>query len=542
MPTLPTSVDDDFADSGVSVITFPSGTWTLDRILERNYPVTINMEGCTLEAAPDATAWGNAMYLIWIRSAPDTTIWDESPGGTDRTMSKLSGTVVIGTTQLTMDAAEVPVGLAAGEKVLLVLGVDTSDPVEPYYYHRCTITDVNAGTRVITFDPPVPVNVPDYVDEAGLEAAMNNSSLNWKAEPWGDWPSDANFSKGFGTDHGLKRYDGGMLDGVTINDMTVNLSTTVGMAAGDITNGASLILAQDMVNLRVNRLNANNPLGSILALSRCFDAYYNGVTLTGQSVSKIGASKQAGNAFDFSGGDGLTFNDITITAKDCTLYNAQANSRNLRFSEVDYNVEYTSHRNFASAPAILGSYSVLNAVQLDGRVKATTSGGTAHTLHAGDLDFGRFIYPQNPLTALFDFRSTSFIEFSDLCQIALKGYGPRGVEDYTETILHGANFRDILFPEMVLPGSRFRITDYGDLRALTDSFGNSYWAAAASNAWVELTATHWFIIGAGTTNLSNWQGKYLRFWLNNAGSTADATVEFEFITMPVRLRKKFYNP
>lgn len=551
MANLAQQVYDDWLNGSITSYTMPAGTWTLPgaQKLQRRHPdFDCDFTGCTLEANPDNTgAWGNTFEPIQVISVPNNPIWDESSGGTDRKVSGLTGTVTAGTTQLTMIPSELILDLVAGEEVMLQIGVDVDDPVEPYAYVAAVIQSVNTDTGVITFAEALDVEPPVYT-EAQLIALTEPNDLDWKVGEWGTWPSDANFSKGFGEHHGMERYANGRLTtNVQLRNITFNLTSN--LTVGTIPNGIWPFSAIAVRDLLIDGMTLNNPVGNMLHLWKCFDVQTNDIVVTGQGISKPGGGTLA-EAYVFTawGGARHTHTNVSVSGNDIALFNMEVNTGEITLYGLDFNVVFTSTRTYSSSPVIFGFFSVIDTPRVHNAiVRASTTGGSAHAYdgftpvaYTGYLKF-----PGTSLTGTLDFDYLKNPDYSGIVNVVIggKGYGPQQSISATVPLVDNGAYADVAINGLVLETARFRITTKGDLRDITDSYGNNYWGASGGAGagpydWVTLQASHWHQIASGSTALTNYRNKYIRFWFTGGG-TSNAEIEIQYTYLPIRIQKKY---
>lgn len=537
-PPLPQSVYDDFADDGVSVITMPAGSWYVAGdvpLLLRRSNVTINCAGCVLYVNPADVDGGH--YPFSVQSVTDVSATytpNPSSGPVRRHISHLSGTVTTGTTTLTMDAGEV-VDLDVGETVLLWLGVTPSDPHEAQAFVPAVVASVNPGTRVVTFEDPLGVNVVDYVNAAGLLAVVAEGQ-EYKIADWGAWPVDGNFSKGYGTDHGMERFvGGGMVHDVTINDPTIRLDRAESLALAP--SGMWDIAAVGVQRFTLNNLLVHNPHGSVIHLWRCFDAVVDGVTITGRGAAKI-FDTQIATAYALSvwGGDGLAFSDVTITATDTVLFAVEIEATGITLDGCVYNVAFTTTRTLTDQPTVLGLFSIGDiAVINDLSMTATLVGGASPLyLPFSPIEFtGSLVIGGSSLIDFFSFGTGDYNKtLSGTVTINGVTYGPAITETLDYTITHGASFRDVVVPAGLYTSSTLKLVANGDIRDVLDAWDHGYWPALEDGSIETLSQAQWQQIAPGAFELNKYLTKYVRFYLNNAGSTDDGTARFQVTYLP----------
>lgn len=540
-PPLPQSVYDDFADDGVSTITIPSGHWYLpytDQVYLNRSNVTVNWGGSVIHIDP-SDGGDNLFVPIQVSSTPDTaTKYTPGPGGgaATRYISKCTGTITTGTTTLTMDASEV-VTLTPGDIVLIWAGVTTTDPVESAAFIPAEVASVNVGTRVVTFTAGLGKNITNYVNSAGLQAATD-PDLWYKIGDWGTYQgADTNFSKGYGTTHGIERFVApGFIHDITFNDLSLKLDTVV---KADMPSGMFSVFVSGVQNFTINNTTAVNPHGqSIIHLWRVFNGLVDGVTITGtgSGLQTFGVDTYEGCGFTIWGGDGLVYRDLSIIGTDTTAFNVEVEAANIEVDGLYYDQTFTSAREYTSPPVILGFFSqatppVLKNISL----YAVTTGGEWHTYtsYAHLVSEEDFEIRGSSPTRPFDWQYQKNLDLDGTFTVGGVTYGPAITDTLDYTIVHGASVRTPSLPVGIYTAITLQVLTYGDLSAVTDSFGVDYWTDLASNAVFPLAADKWHQITPGDSNLLDYVSKVVRFYQHNAGSTSDATVRFQVTYLPV---------
>jgi len=540
---LPNSVYDDWANPAVGTITMPAGDYRLQKtnvanssrtlVLNRSN-VTINFAGCTLLVDP-AEGANSGFYPVQIASVPVTSpvfLPASTPDGVaSRSISHVTGTIASGTTTLTMDPDEI-VTMQAGEVVLIWAGVTPSDPVEPEAFIPATVQSIDIGTGVITFTAGLGQDITNYGSLAALTAEVE-SGLQWKIGEWGTWPSYANYSKGYGLDHGLERFVGGMVHDVILNDLTLELEPiSDGLLMPNGMWDVSVVAATDIT---INNVSIANPHGNTIHIWRSLNVLVDGATFTGAGSSKIWNSSTAeACAFTAWGGDGLTFRDVSITGTDIAAFNTEVRSTNIWVDGLDYNVAFTAARTYVSSPTVLGFFSVGADVPLitNASLQVTPIGGSLpiYITYYGDFD-GTLAFPGG-LTDWFNWGSN--MEHGLLGTVTLDGvtYGPATVNNWTETITSGPSVELVTVPAGLYTAARIRVTTDGDLRNISDTFGHNYWVPATGTAWITVPTNKWFSIGAGAAALTAYLTKGFYFWMNSNGGAPNAVVEIETTYLP----------
>jgi hypothetical protein len=523
---LPQSVYDDWAGTN-AVVTMPQGTYALPGsaplVLHRS-GVTVNFGGCTLLVNPADKA-NDGFYPIQVASLPGTNLW--VTGGNTRHISHLSGSIAECTTQLTMDPAEV-VPLTPGEGVLIWAGATPSDPVEPAAFIPATVAGVTNG--VITFAAPLGKLIPNYGSLAGL-SNVTDASLQWKIGAWGTWPSGANFSKGYGVDHGLERFVGGMVHDVVFNDVSLSVSL---VDAAHSPNAMWDVSAVAVDSFTLRNFSVTNPHGNVVHFWRTFNALVDGAHYCGAGRNKINNSAIS-EAFALTawGGSGLTYTNINVGGTDIAAFNTEVGSDNIAVNGLNFDVTFTSARTYPSSPTVLNFHATTRPRITDASIHAVTTGGSAHTYYSylPLLFDGLLSFPGSSLTTWFDFGYQKFPVLAGTVQLGGVVYGPSVALATNVTLLHGEGSRLFTPPEGIYTTGRLRLTTLGSVRDVSDSQGGSYWPAISTGAWVAVLPERWHQIGAGDANLAGYMSKGIRFWFNSP-STADAVLEFEGTLLP----------
>lgn len=539
---LPQSVYDQWADPSVAVINMPAGSYRLradpggigiQALVLRRSNVTVNFTGCTLLVNPSDIY---AAFPVQVISTSLTSpVWPPSPTGTGpplRFISHLTGAITTGTTQLTMAPNEI-VPVQPGETVLIFAGVTPTDPVEAASFIPATVASVNCNTGLITFTAPLGKNIVNYVNRAGLEA-VTASSLHFKIGDWGSYPTAANFSKGYGTDHGMERFTGGMVGNVTFNNLTMDIDKITAL-----TNMPSTmwdVSAVAVNGFTLNNTSINNPHKIALHLWRSFNVTANGFTLTGEGIGKIwNANKFEAVAFGVWGGEHLDFNNVSISGSNIVFTITEIGVGDVSVNGLTYDVAFTDERNYI-ASTIFNWAALLDAATIrDVSVEAVTvSGPGPHIYFSYDpiIQEGYLRFPGASLTTSFDWGYQRSITLNGTVGIGGIEYGPKISVTNQITVVHGQPVQTLTVPEGVYTAARIKVVTPGDMRSIQDSYGNTYWATGGTSGWVELQKNNWHTISAGAPALAAYMTKQLKFWMNNAGSLADGTVIFEYTYLP----------
>lgn len=540
-PALPQSVYDDWANAALPVVTMPAGDWyvnckTKPLLLARS-SVTVNFAGCTLHVDP-ADGAGDGVYPVQVAGTSKTTPkYPPSPDGVGpatRYLSRLQGAIAAGTTQLTMYPDELVTGLTAGETVLVWAGVTPSDPVECQAFVPMTVLSV-AG-NVITFDTPFGVDITDYGSLSGLTAATA-PDLQWKVGTWGTYPSSANFSKGYGVDHGLERFVGGMVHDVTLNDPAVRLEVA---PAASQPNGMWELSAIAVNRLTVRNYSLTNPCNSALHFWRCFDVLLDGYSCTGVGLSTIWGVALYIEAYAITmwGGNNYRLRNLTVQGQDIGFMNVEVEPSRIHVETLTYDVTFTAARNYASPPSVFGFHSVATPPRItDASVKTVTTGGLKPSYTTGyTLTFdGRLTFvPDMESTFIWGYQRHA--NLSGTVTLGGVRYGPGVVVAESKAIVNagGAGYR-VPLPVGLYTAIRFRLRgDLSNVQSIVDGFGGHYEPGCLTGAWTDVDYFgQWFYVTAGAAGLAAYLVKYLHVWPNSAGGTAAATMDLEYTYLPV---------
>ena len=542
---VPQWVYDQLSDPSVSVINMPQGTYRLlgASVVNGAIPlgvyrsnVTVNFKGFTLQIDPAEMRTGS-YYPFVVAGVSDTfdTFPPIAPGrnAPTRYISQLSGLITKYTTQLAMDSNEV-VDVQPGEKVLIWAGVSYSDPYEPESFIPATIASVDPVTHVITFTAPLGEDITNYGSLANL-ATNVDPSMQFKIGEWGTWPTGADFSKGYGVNHGMERFvnAGGMPSNVTLNDLTMNIAPETDPNLMPFMWDVAVIAAS---NVTINNLAIQNPQGNSIHLWRSSDILLNGVSFTGAGSSKIydGVATNAQD-IDMWGVNRITMKNISISGTDQAGFNTEIEPDNITLDGFNYNVTYTGNfPNYPQGAMVFGFQTQKHPPLIsNARITTTMVGGLAPTYTQYDpLTFNGELAFLSPLVSYFDW---GYQRHSNLnSTIVLDGvrYGPPVTETKTVTIPgHGNAFMDAPLPRGVYTAIQFQVPNMGDIRDISDSFGNHYTSQAQSGGWVQPAPSGWFQIAP--YHVSDYMNKYLRFWENGFSNARDGSVTLQYTYLPV---------
>lgn len=533
-PPLPQSVYDQFADPSATNIRMPQGAFKLSKNLPAISRSNVKVDfggGCKLVLDP--ATFGNEMYPIQVNSVSRNVIFGQSPnGGVFRRLSQLSGEIKPGTTQLTMIEK---VDVQPGETVLVWAGVDKFDPVEPYGHIPATVASVSVG-GVITFTKSLGRDIPNFGSLDGLKAATADA-LRYKVMPWGQWPDNSNYSKGFGTSHGMERFNGGMVSNVTITG-----NPTFDIVAGNMLPNGSWLVSTTAVNgLTINGLTVNNPVGNVLFHWRSFGVKVSGINITGQGKSKVWNTRiQDAGVIGIWGGDDLRFERININAKDVTLISTEARPSRVAIKDLTYKCEFTSTRDYSSSPQILGFYSLQDTPKIDGAsFDVTWTGGSkpGYQTYANMLFDGKLQFAGPSLQLPFDWGYSRKHQFDGTMTIGGVEYGPQQMKTEVIAVPYvqpTATFRLPMNQGLFLQG-RFRVKVKGDLATIHDNMKTSSYANALSGEWIpfdEAGFGAWYSLEAGDDSLARYRNASFFFTFANTTARAGAVVEFNYTYLP----------
>lgn len=526
-PRLPASVYADLANPAIADVIFPSGTWYLPGdapLLVQRSNVTLHMTGCQLRVNPADKA--NSQFDgLSIKSVSKV---DQTFDANGRTIARAAGVITADTRTLTMAAGEV-VTLQPGETVLIWAGVTPSDPVEVESYIPATVASVKG--RVVTFSAPLGLAVTNYGSLAAL-TSKTAADLQWKIGAWGAYTSEGSFSKGYGTDHGIERFVGGMVQNVTVIDPQIVADAMIGQTA-QLPNGAFLVSVQAAQHVTIQNLTIANPVGSALHLWRAFTVNVNGYHVSGQGLSRIWTRNTAeATACSIWGGRGLTLTDVALDAFDVSMFNVEIGARDIWLNGAQIHVTYTAARDYASPSVVFGLFSTLSRTRCTNvTLDAKTTGGSAHAYLAGTVAFdGAFVIPTLP-TDYMAFDPASGGVFSGTVSLGGVTYGPVTALSQTFPLAHGASFRTCLMPAGLFTGGTFDVVTRGDLRDVTDNFGVEYWTPTGPQTGIPLSPK-WFRSDIGDPNLTQFLNKQLIGYLNNAGSLSDGLIRVQATYLP----------
>jgi hypothetical protein len=298
-------------------------------------------------------------------------------------------------------------------------------------------------------------------------------------------------------------------------------------------------------NVTINNLAIQNPQGNSVHIWRSFDILLNGVSFTGAGSSKIydGVATSA-QAMDLWGVNRIMMKNISVTGTDIAGFNTEIEPDNISLDGFNYNVTYTN--NFPNYPhgAMVFGFQTQKHPPLISNARITTAlnGGLAPTYTQYDpLTFVGELAFLSPLISYFDW---GYQRHSDLnATIVLDGvrYGPPVTETKTMIIPgHGNPFVDAPLPRGVYTAIQFQVINMGDVRDISDSFGNHYTDQARGGGWVQPAPSGWFQIAP--YGVGDYMNKYLRFWENGFANGPNGAATLQYTYLPVSANQDISAP
>lgn len=541
---LPSSVQTDLNNAALSTVTFPAGDY---RLAGTNTPgagnsfelllsltrsnVTVNAAGCTLHYFGE----DNVNTGVEIFKIASKTRYDNYNSG--RFQLHASGQITSGTTQLTLQESPIGGALYAGEQVIIWAGVNTTDPAEPYAFLKGTVASFNSGTNVVTFASPLAVNVPTYANQAALEAQVD-PSLHFKIGMWGAWYG-ANYSKGYGYDHGIERFtDGVRVSNVVVNDLKIvchhsNTSATVPRGCNDVSLSA-------VENVTLNRLQIENVIHSGILAWRSFDVNVNEATYTGDGITRLYFGEgyeyfTAGYAAVAWGGENFRGNNLRVSGNNIAGILTEVTPRNLVIDGFRFDGVFNSARTYASPDQVFGFYGITTNDPIPIVKNATISlryagGSGAHYFNGVNcFTNGRFVISDKYLTYYLPHGNPQH-----LGRVHLSGnqFGPPQTitQEYTIADPGGGNVL-FSFPAGLIVSGRIRLKTMGDASALGDPLGGI--TDAYDTSWRTLGERFTRQVpGAGVVD-AYLLYQYITVYFTANGVQNDAVIELELTYHPL---------
>ncbi len=509
---LPAGIAAAIANPAVTSYKVPRGRYTMLADVTINRPnFELNFNGSSVIY----TAPSNKTF--WIRSTIVPYVDEGSP---TRNASKLTGTVTSGTTSLTM--AEV-VDVVPGEQVMLMLGVDPLDPVEPEYWRIRTVLSVVGD--VVTFSEAMGVAVTTYANEAAFTAVVA-SGQEGKINDWGeDYNSGQNWSKGFlGTEHGMLRYVGGVINSnITIKNVHVEMAIPASAASYQVDDKVFQLV--DVKDVNFKNVSAMNVTGELIHQSHCRNVDVNVLNVRGEGRSLLFApdSTFPGQIFGSWGGENITCRSANIKGTNLNLSVNEQRPR-VTYTDLVYDVKFDgtrwSHSNPSGLITTYDTDTFVNAsIKLSGnnsRYDYTNSG--APVVFAGHL-----VINQSSFADYFAFRDMDVQDYITVNSIV---YGPRTT--LTQTIALATNKSLLTWPKGFLVSMRLRFLVAGSLNDFYDIYTN-YNSVIGTGAWISVY-TDWTQVPPTDAALASYFTSQ-RFSLGFSGGVA-ASVEIEYDYLP----------
>jgi hypothetical protein len=329
---LPQSVRDAVAAGGS--VTLPAGEFLLDSpLLISVSNTTVNGTGCTLilpinvEGVLTYTPLREGTGTVWARH-------------------RMTGLAEVGTDSFVWSGGSDPP--AVNDELWIDVGVSNYDCAEPKFDRVVTVTAVSADPEpVVTFTPPLDKAAPDYVDEAGLTAALlvNTTEFTNKIGEWGEMAPAGVPARGFGGDHSafVRQGGGRLVHDVTVSGLTVRYPGAENAPSGASGGGFATAYCTDFT---LTNCDADDFTGdAVYFMRRCRGYTINGGSVTGTALGRFlgGGVSNTHLVVAWGGGNGLV-KDVVCTAANVTLSNLEVGQNDVEFRDVILTSTNTAHR------------------------------------------------------------------------------------------------------------------------------------------------------------------------------------------------------
>jgi hypothetical protein len=522
---LPQSVYDELAGcNGVpNTVTLPQGRFTLPLPLEwhvSNVTLSQHPLGTTI-VYPELTSAGIVGISVYSEPIPF--------GKQRNNMSRLVGIVNPDTVSLTMDEV---VDVRPGEMVELELGIDLFDCAEAFIMKYAKVASVNGST--ITFTKPLGVKVPVYKSVQDVLDKMADQNDAYKiGEPWGDWNGSGNVFRSTGQYHGMRRFNGGLVTGTTINSPTFDFADPGQFPdPANMPNGGACISVVDTEGTVVNGVKIVNGHCNPIFCWRNRNVTFNGVDVGGRLFVRFGSDpatsrRGVANIFTLWAGDGFRVNDLSVATVNSNVITAERGPRSVIFDRGNLDVSFdpvdaTSYPN--GGIQFLG---ITGGDVRDFHVKGIGAPGKVVTNTSAGIRFHNLTVDVLP-SGSFDF---SYFDFSGSLSFVGKRFGEPRKRTDTFNVAVDATYKPFMPPEGILQAMRFRVLDFGEAYEVSD-FKNDYTAAAQDCAWVTVINEDWFMFQPGMTYAGYRKAGVMRFRYP-ANATKAAKIEVEITYLPV---------
>jgi hypothetical protein len=336
------------ADTGISAIAVTADIDVTSEVTCHRSTLTIDCGGHTL--TNDCSSLAHKVFNFGSVSIDAGFVGIGQAGSPSRGSSLVTGTITAAGTTLQMH--DEVVTLNPGDIVSIACGVNTSDPAEPAITLVMTVDHVtgpSSGTYTITFTAPFGVDVPTYTDANDLKAHTASSNY-YKIQPTGSygqwynndgtlavspWLTQANWTKGLGTKHGMTTFVGGVMNhNVTLKNGTLH---TILPSDPHTVNSDFPLLAGDVFGFTFQDFTINNVFGNVFQATRSHNQTITGITITGTGVASGGGVTFYANGFGSWGGTGQAYSNITWDhTKNINGFNYEVEENDVAIDGMDF--------------------------------------------------------------------------------------------------------------------------------------------------------------------------------------------------------------
>ncbi len=540
------------ADTGISAIAVTADIDVTSEVTCHRSDLTIDCGGHTL--TNDCSSTGHKIFNFGSVIVDPGFVGIGQAGSPSRTSSLVTGTITSAGTTLAMK--DEFVSLSPGDIVSIACGVNTSDPAEPAITLVMTVDSVTgpvSGTYTIHFTAAFGVDVPTYADADALKAATDPSNY-YKIQSTGSygqwydndgsltvapWLTQANFTKGLGTKHGMTTFVGGEMNhNVTLKNGTLH---TILPADPHTVNSDFPLVAGDVFGFTLQDFTINNVFGDAFHSTRSHNQTITNITITGTGVASGGGSTLYANGMGSWGGTGQTYTNIIWDhTKNINGFSYEVEENNIAIDGMTFDtIEFdptgitNSSNNFVFGLFTADSSTVTNVTFSKKAGTSATWTGFGQTTEFSNVSFGAqttipaTLYVGDVLgsPATEDWTAGGFT-------IASKTYGAATTVTKSILVPASSSYNWIRMPRGVYLSQRLRLTTVGSCSDISDPLGNHY--STTLNQWSDTKdLTHSWGTLQGGTLWSDYEDGTHCLALTSASGSSPAIVEIETTYLPL---------
>jgi hypothetical protein len=472
------------SNPAISEVVWPSGTYTPDEgITVARGNLTITDNGCTFYIPLASLAATN--HRVFNVYSPPLVSVDTGPGWA-RYGYHCTGIISADTQTVRMMEAPDPLPVA-GDKWVYAHGVEPGDMINPYAVIFVTIASVVG--EYVSFVDPIGVDIPHWDTEEDLQAVAGPFVDPEKAGVFGTDEGWGNFCKGYGEDGQLIPYQSGYVENLVIHVPRIEFEDIDASSGDDIPDGGAVVWVEYVKDVTIHIPYLRNSIGSVVHIHYCDNVTIYVGEITGFGASKIFASDMnTAPLLSMWGGSNIHMIGGTVTGTNFIPLATEIRPRNVTLEGFTFDIDYVEVDADPPYTALSVYYDCDNLVIKNCTwIKAAYIDGAS----SGVITFDNVVFAGGLLSGYgyYTFRHTILTVLT----ISSTTWGP--VDDSKVASFPIDGDCHITFPTgLYRTGTRFRLTDVGDVTHVGDVFGNNLTAAALTGEWVDLVTlypTNW---------------------------------------------------